>query len=111
MENHISAKKLRAVRAYTEIFKGTTEENMQKLRDVSSDEIYDMIKEYRRKINSESVQKKNTEVPSVPETENTLSKTEEKQKNSSISEAPEKKRNLPKIQTHYKKYQRTLMMI
>lgn len=64
MEHHISARRLRAVRAYNEVFGGTLEENLKTLQGVSSDEIYDAIKEYRRALHAESK-------PSVPpETEN-----------------------------------------
>ena len=43
LERHISAKRLRAVRAYTEAFGGTLDENMAALKGTSSDEIYSMI--------------------------------------------------------------------
>ena len=48
IEHHISAKRLRAVRAYTEQFGGTLEENLQQLQGLSSDEIYQTIREARR---------------------------------------------------------------
>ena len=48
IEHHISAKRLRAVRAYTEQFGGTLEENLQQLQGLSSDEIYQKIREARR---------------------------------------------------------------
>ena len=48
IEHHISAKRLRAVRAYTEQFGGTLEENLQQLQGLSSDEIYQKIQEARR---------------------------------------------------------------
>lgn len=43
LERHISAKRLRAVRAYTEVFGGTLDENMAALRGISSDEIYGKV--------------------------------------------------------------------
>ena len=48
IEHHISAKRLRAVRAYTEQFGGTLEENLRQLQGLSSDEIYRKIREARR---------------------------------------------------------------
>lgn len=48
IEHHISAKWLRAVRAYIEQFGGTLEENLQQLQGLSSDEIYQKIREARR---------------------------------------------------------------
>lgn len=48
IEHHISAKRLRAVRAYTEQFGGTLEENLRQLQGLSSDEIYQKIREARR---------------------------------------------------------------
>ncbi len=44
MEHHISARRLRAARAYTAQFGGTLEENVRLLQGVSSPEIYEMIK-------------------------------------------------------------------
>ena len=55
LKNRISARRLRAVNAYTEIFGGTLEENLQALRGFSSDEIYEAIKEYRRALHRESL--------------------------------------------------------
>ncbi len=43
MERKVSAKRLRAVRAYTEHFGGTLDENMEKLKGLSSDELYSKI--------------------------------------------------------------------
>ena len=40
---HISAKRLRAVRAYTEAFGGTLDENMAALQGISSDDIYKKV--------------------------------------------------------------------
>ncbi len=54
MEHHISARRLRAVRAYTETFGGTLEENLKALQGVSSDEINDAVREYRRTVHSQS---------------------------------------------------------
>ena len=48
IEHHISAKRLRAVRAYTEQFGGTLEENLRQLQGLSSNEIYQKIREARR---------------------------------------------------------------
>ena len=48
IEHHISARRLRAVRLYTEQFGGTLEENLASLRGRSSDEIFEMIREARR---------------------------------------------------------------
>ncbi len=47
IKHHISARRLRAVRAYTETFGGTLEKNMQELQGISSDEIYETIQAYR----------------------------------------------------------------
>ena len=43
LERHISAKRLRAVRAYTEVFGGTLDENMAALQGISSDDIYKKV--------------------------------------------------------------------
>lgn len=43
--HQLPAKRLEAIRAYTEQFGGTLEENVRLLRDVPSPEIYRMIKE------------------------------------------------------------------
>ena len=48
IEHHISAKRLRAVRAYTEQFGGTLDENLKQLQSLTSDEIYQKIKDARR---------------------------------------------------------------
>ena len=45
MEHHISARRLRAMRAYTEQFGGTLEENVARLQGISAPEIYKMIEE------------------------------------------------------------------
>ena len=50
MGYHISARRLRAVRAYTEQFGGTLDENLEVLKGVTSDEIYEIIREYRRAV-------------------------------------------------------------
>lgn len=50
MGYHISARRLRAVRAYTEQFGGTLDENLEALKGVTSDEIYEIIREYRRTV-------------------------------------------------------------
>ena len=47
IEHHISARRLRAVRAYTEQFGGTLDENLKQLQSLTSDEIYQKIKEAR----------------------------------------------------------------
>ena len=48
MEHHISAKRLRAMRAYTAQFGGTIDENLALLRGYTNDEIFTMIREARR---------------------------------------------------------------
>ena len=48
MEHHISAKRLRAMRAYTAQFGGTIDENLALLRNYTNDEIFTMIREARR---------------------------------------------------------------
>ena len=48
IEHHISAKRLRAVRAYTEQFGGTLDENLKQLQSLTNDEIYQKIKDARR---------------------------------------------------------------
>lgn len=53
MGYHISARRLRAVRAYTEEFGGTLDDNMEALQGISSDEIYEMIREYRRVVHTQ----------------------------------------------------------
>ena len=48
IEHHISAKRLRAMRAYTAQFGGTIDENLALLRNYTNDEIFTMIREARR---------------------------------------------------------------
>lgn len=48
IEHHISARRLRAARAYTEQFGGTLDENLALLRGYTNDEIFTMIREARR---------------------------------------------------------------
>ena len=48
MEHHISARRLRAMRAYTAQFGGTIDENLALLRGYTNDEIFTMIREARR---------------------------------------------------------------
>ena len=48
MEHHISARRLRAIRAYTAQFGGTIDENLALLRDYTNDEIFTMIREAHR---------------------------------------------------------------
>ena len=47
MEHHISARRLRAMRAYTAQFGGTIDENLALLRGYTNDEIFTMIREAR----------------------------------------------------------------
>ena len=58
LERHISAKRLRAVRAYTEAFGGTLDENMAALQGVSSDDIYKKV---------HAAQRQSTQTAEVPE--------------------------------------------
>ena len=69
IEHHISAKRLRAVRAYIEQFGGTLEENLQQLQGLSSDEIYQKIREARR---TASAQEQTTPHKPTPKTGNTV---------------------------------------
>lgn len=69
IEHHISAKRLRAVRAYTEQFGGTLEENLQQLQGLSSDEIYQKIQEARR---TDSTHEQTTPQKPSPKTGNTV---------------------------------------
>ncbi len=48
MERHISARRLRAVRTYTEQFGGTLDENLELLKDFTNDEIFEIVREARR---------------------------------------------------------------
>ncbi len=48
LEHHISAGRLRAMRAYTAQFGGTIDENLALLRSYTNDEIFAMIREARR---------------------------------------------------------------
>ena len=48
MERHISARRLRAMRAYTAQFGGTIDENLALLRDYTNDEIFAIIQDARR---------------------------------------------------------------
>lgn len=48
MERHISARRLRAVRVYTEQFGGTLDENLELLKDFTNDEIFEIVREARR---------------------------------------------------------------
>lgn len=66
LKHRISARRLRAVNAYTEIFGGTLEENLQSLRGVSSDEIYAAIREYHRALRGESPPTSQPETPETP---------------------------------------------
>ncbi len=54
MEHHISAKRLRAMRAYTAQFGGTIDENLALLRGYTNDEIFTMIREAHRSQESSS---------------------------------------------------------
>lgn len=69
IEHHISAKRLRAVRAYTEQFGGTLEENLRQLQGLSSDEIYRKIREARR---TASAHEQTTPQKPSPKTGNTV---------------------------------------
>lgn len=48
IERHISARRLRVVRAYADLFGGSLAENMKALQGKTSDEIIAAIREYRR---------------------------------------------------------------
>ena len=48
MEHHISARRLRAARVYTEQFGGTLDENLELLKDFTNDEIFEIVREARR---------------------------------------------------------------
>ena len=48
IEHHISARRLRAARAYTAQFGGSLDDNLKLLRDYTNDEIFTMIREARR---------------------------------------------------------------
>ena len=48
MEHHISARRLRAVRAYTARFGGTIDENLALLQTYTNDEIFAIVREARR---------------------------------------------------------------
>ena len=65
LERHISAKRLRAVRAYTEVFGGTLDENMAALQGVSSDDIYKKVHAAQR----QSTQTAETSEEAAPEQE------------------------------------------
>ena len=69
IEHHISAKRLRAVRAYIEQFGGTLEENLRQLQGLSSDEIYQKIREARR---TASTHEQTTPQKPTPKTGNTV---------------------------------------
>ena len=68
IEHHISAKRLRAVRAYTEQFGGTLDENLKQLQGLTSDEIYQKIKDARR---TASTQEQTAPQKPTQSTENT----------------------------------------
>ncbi len=80
IEYHISAKRLRAVRTYTEIFGGTLEENLKFLQGVSSDEIYDAIREYHRTVHSQNEAEVQSEVPEQAEDGTESSSSNDKQR-------------------------------
>lgn len=48
IEHHISARRLRAARAYTAQFGGSLDDNLKLLRDFTNDEIFEMVREAHR---------------------------------------------------------------
>ena len=68
---NISAKRLEAVKKYTKTFGGNIEENTEKLKEMSSKEIYNKIGEYKYNLKSENV----NDTESTEDTEK-ISKTE-----------------------------------
>ena len=53
LRHHVSARRLRAVHAYTETFGGSLKENMNALQGISSDDIYETIAKHHRALQSE----------------------------------------------------------
>lgn len=102
IEHHISAKRLRAVRAYTEQFGGTLEENLKQLQGLRSDEIYQKIHEARHTVsNQESVaqqpitQSMENPAPSAPSQVTEPSETPTTSDKSTISEPTLSENSVP----------------
>ena len=98
LKHHISAKRLRALRAYTKQFGGTLESNLDQLQSLTSDEIYQNIREARY---TASNQKQTTQQKSAQSTDKTVPsaststspKTMTKKKHSVQAETPAQSRN------------------
>ena len=86
MEHHISAKRLRAVKAYTEAFGSTLEENLKILSDMSTDEIYIAIKQSHHELYEEDAQAAKQKVQSSSKAGGSSSSPEDTHKNTQQSE-------------------------
>ena len=69
IKRHISAKRLRAVRAYTEAFGGTLDENMAALQGISSDDIYKKVHAAQRNSEQPAQSTDTTDVPAQEQPE------------------------------------------
>ena len=79
LERHISAKRLRAVRAYTEAFGGTLDENMAALQGISSDDIYKKV---------HAAQRQNPPAAETPEEATPEQKPEQPAQTTDTTDAP-----------------------
>ncbi len=79
LERHISAKRLRAVRAYTEVFGGTLDENMAALQGISSDDIYKKV---------HAVQRQNPSATETPEEAAPEQESEQPAQTADTTDAP-----------------------
>ena len=86
MEHHISAKRLRAVKAYTEAFGSTLEENLKALRNISNDEIYMMLKRSHNELYEEDTRSAKQKVKSSSKAADNFSGTDDTHKNDQRSE-------------------------
>ena len=93
MEHHISARRLRAMRAYTAQFGGTIDENLALLRGYTNDEIFTMIREARRSQEPSSDTPQNTAQSDSGGTSSKLAETSSSATHTELEETPDNTKN------------------
>ena len=93
MEHHISARRLRAMRAYTAQFGGTIDENLALLRGYTNDEIFTMIREARRSQEPSSDTPQNTVQSDSGGTSSKPAETSSSATHTELEETPDNTKN------------------
>ena len=93
MEHHISARRFRAMRAYTAQFGGTIDENLALLRSYTNDEIFTMIREARRSQEPSSDTPQNTAQSDSGGTSSKPAETSSSATHTELEETPDNTKN------------------